>query len=31
MAIKKNYPILQVAVYDLVRSVNEVIELPKID
>ncbi len=31
MAIKKNYPILQVAVYDLVRSVNEVIELPKMD
>ena len=31
MAIKKNYPILQVAVYDLVESVNKVIDLPKID
>ncbi len=29
MAIKKNYPILQVAVYDVVGSVNKIIELPK--
>jgi hypothetical protein len=26
--IKKDYPILQVAVYDGVESVNEIIELP---
>ena len=31
MAIKKSYPILQVTVYDLVRSTNKVIELPKMD
>jgi hypothetical protein len=31
MAIKKSYPILQVAVYDLVGSVNTIIELPKMD
>jgi hypothetical protein len=31
MAIKKSYPILQVAVYDLVGSVNTIIDLPKID
>jgi hypothetical protein len=27
-AIKKDYPILQVAVYDGVESVNKIIELP---
>jgi hypothetical protein len=30
MAIKQNYPLLQVAVYDLVASVNKIIELPKV-
>jgi hypothetical protein len=30
MAIKKDYPILQVAVYDAVDSVNKIIELPKV-
>jgi hypothetical protein len=29
MAIKRNYPILHVAVYDLVASVNKIIDLPK--
>jgi hypothetical protein len=29
MAIKKSYPILQVAVYDLAESVNKIIDLPK--
>jgi hypothetical protein len=28
IGIKKNYPILQVAVYDGVESVNKIIELP---
>ncbi len=28
MAIKKNYPLLQVAVYDLAASVNKIIEVP---
>jgi hypothetical protein len=31
MAIKKSYPILQVAVYDLLESVNKIIDLPKAD
>jgi len=31
MAIKKSYPILQVAVYDLAESVNKVLDLPKVD
>jgi hypothetical protein len=29
MAIKKDHPIVQVAVYDAVDSVNKIIELPK--
>jgi len=29
LAIKKDYPILQVAVYDGVDGVNKIIELPK--
>lgn len=29
LAIKKEYPILQVAVYDRVDSVNKIIELPQ--
>jgi hypothetical protein len=29
MAIKKGYPLLQVAVYDLLAGVNKIIELPK--
>ena len=29
MAIKKSRPILQVAVYDSVESVNKIIELPE--
>jgi hypothetical protein len=28
LGIKKHYPILQVAVYDGVESVNKIIELP---
>jgi hypothetical protein len=28
MAIKKSYPLLQVAVYDLKESVNKIIETP---
>lgn len=28
MAIKKKHPILQVAIYDLVASVNKIIEVP---
>jgi len=28
MAIKKVYPIVQVAVYDTIKSVNKIIELP---
>ncbi|MGA7489983.1 MAG: hypothetical protein WBW74_23925 [Xanthobacteraceae bacterium] len=28
MAIKKSYPLLQVAVYDLAASVNKIIEVP---
>ena len=31
MAIKKGYPILQVAVYDLLAGVNKIIELPKVE
>jgi hypothetical protein len=31
MAIKKSYPILQVAVYDLFAGVNKIIELPKVE
>jgi hypothetical protein len=30
MTIKKDYPILQVAVYDRVDGVNKIIELPKV-
>jgi hypothetical protein len=30
LAIKKEYPILQVAVYDEVAGVNRIIELPKV-
>jgi hypothetical protein len=30
LAIKKDYPIVQVAVYDGVASVNKIIELPKV-
>jgi hypothetical protein len=30
LAIKKDYPILQVAVYDGVDGVNKIIELPKV-
>jgi hypothetical protein len=30
LAIKKEYPILQVAVYDEVDGVNRIIELPKV-
>ena len=30
MAIKSNYPLLQVAVYDRLASVETIIELPKI-
>jgi hypothetical protein len=30
MAIKQGHPILQVAVYDGVDSVNKIIELPKV-
>jgi hypothetical protein len=29
-AIKKKYPIVQVAVYDLTESLNKIIELPKV-
>lgn len=29
IAIKKSYPILQIAVYDLAASVNKIIDLPK--
>jgi len=29
MAIKRDYPVLQVAVYDGLDSVNKIIELPK--
>ena len=29
MAIKKGHPILQVAVYDSVESINKIIELPE--
>jgi hypothetical protein len=28
-AIKKKYPIVQVAIYDLAESLNKIIELPK--
>jgi len=31
LAIKKSYPTLQVAIYDLAESVNKVLELPKVD
>jgi hypothetical protein len=30
LAIKKDYPVLQVAVYDGVDGVNKIIELPKV-
>ncbi len=30
MAIKKSHPILQVAVYDVMASVNKIIEIPKV-
>ena len=30
LEIKKNYPIVQVAVYDGVASMNKIIELPKV-
>jgi hypothetical protein len=30
MAIKKSHPILQVAVYDVMASVNKIIEMPKV-
>ena len=30
IAIKKSYPLLQVAVYDLVASVNKIIEVPEL-
>jgi hypothetical protein len=30
LAIKKDYPIVQVAVYDGVESVNKIIELPNV-
>ena len=30
MAIKKSYPLLQVAIYDLEASLNNLIEVPKV-
>jgi hypothetical protein len=30
MAIKKSHPILQVAVHDVMASVNKIIEMPKV-
>ena len=31
MTIKKNYPLVQVAVYDVFAGVNKIIELPKLE